>query len=93
MILAYSNFLDYAIHYVILRTLYTGARDLGVSPWVMVAFAVGLLILMRLGVGRGVKHYERRQERPGRAYRVERAKQEARRDVKEAEHTRGRWRF
>lgn len=93
MILAYSNFLDYAIHYVILRTLYTGARGLGISPWLMVGVAVALLFLTRFVFRGGVKHYERRSERPGRAYRVERARQEARRDVKESDHTRGRWRF
>lgn len=93
MILAYSNFLDYALHYVILRTLYDGARGVGVSPITLVIMAVVGLILMRFVFGHGVKHYERRTERPGRAYRVERARQEARRDAKEADKTRGRWRF
>jgi hypothetical protein len=93
-----SHFITYALHYVILRTLYTSARSMGVNPWVMVGGAVAGLILIRIIFGKafgrgGSKRYERRQERPGRAYRVERARQEARRDAQSSEHTRGRWRL
>lgn len=88
-----TDFLHYALHYVILRTLYNGSRAAGVSPWVLVGFAVVMLVLLHFMGRGGMRRWERRQERPGRAYRVERAKQEARRDAKEAEKTRGRWRF
>jgi hypothetical protein len=92
-----SHFINYALHYVILRTLYTAARGVGVNPWLMVGGAVAGLVLIRVLFGKafggGSKRYERRQERPGRAYRVERARQEARRDAQSSERTRGRWRL
>jgi hypothetical protein len=55
--LAHSHsFLNYALHYVILRTLYDGARGAGVSAGVLVVGAVvGLMLLGglgRFGVGR-----------------------------------------
>lgn len=47
-----SHFVNYALHYVILRTLYTAARGVGVSPWTLVGGASGVLVLLWL-VGRG----------------------------------------
>lgn len=45
MIIA-SNFLYYALHYIILRTLYDGARAMGVPVMVMLGIAVGILFLL-----------------------------------------------
>jgi hypothetical protein len=48
--IASTHFLSYALHYVILRTLYDGARGAGVSALVLVAGAVlGLVFIGGLG--------------------------------------------
>jgi hypothetical protein len=41
-----ANFLYYALHYIILRTLYDGARAMGVPAIVMLGIAVGILFLL-----------------------------------------------
>jgi hypothetical protein len=41
-----ADFLYYALHYIILRTLYDGARSLGVPSIVLLAVAVSLLFLL-----------------------------------------------
>jgi hypothetical protein len=51
-----SHFITYMLHYVIARTVYDGARSVGVSPVVMVAVAVVALVVVgtatRFGFGR-----------------------------------------
>jgi hypothetical protein len=58
------SFLTYALHYVILRTLYDGARGVGVSAVVLVVGAVvGLGVLYgasRFGFGRACVRREAR---------------------------------
>jgi hypothetical protein len=58
------HFLVYALHYVILRTLYDGARAAGVPAWVMVACAVVGLVLLY-----GTRHRVRRRVAPPRVRR------------------------
>lgn len=41
-----ANFLYYALHYIILRTLYDGARAMGVSAVIILGIAVGILFLL-----------------------------------------------
>jgi hypothetical protein len=89
--------LSYALHYVILRTLYDGATAVGVSPVVLVVAAVGGLLVIGLGsvvfgsTGRG-SHAG--HESPRRAYRREMARQMAREDarkIQRGEKPRRRW--
>lgn len=51
-----SHFLTYMLHYVIARTVYDGARSVGVSPILMVVVAVVALVVVctasRFGFGR-----------------------------------------
>jgi hypothetical protein len=75
-----STFLSYALHYVILRTLYTAARGLGVNPWFMLACAVVGLVLLRAGFRHGGERSSWRNS-PRKAYRIELARQAARRDA------------
>lgn len=78
-----NSFLSYALHYVILRTLYDGARAVGVSPILLVVGAVaGLIVLSVLGrLGGGGRSSWRTS--PRKAYRIELARQQARRDARE----------
>jgi hypothetical protein len=41
-----GNFLYYALHYIILRTLYDGARAMGVPVIAMLGIAVLILLLL-----------------------------------------------
>jgi hypothetical protein len=77
-----SHFLIYALHYVILRTLYDGALRAGISPVLLVACAVGGLVLLAI-LHRAVpgRRYGRRSVSPSQAYKVERARVRARRDA------------
>jgi hypothetical protein len=47
-----SSFLYYALHYIILRTLYDGARAIGISPVLFVVCAAGALLAMWVVRGR-----------------------------------------
>jgi hypothetical protein len=74
-----SSFLSYAFHYVILRTLYSGARDAGVSPVVLVLVGVGGIALLALLGGSGQARYRRGGGGFWREYRSERGRLRARR--------------
>lgn len=87
-ILAYSNFILYALHYVIVRTIYDNIRAQGITPVQMVGGAVALIVLftiLKRTMGGGRKSYKREspRENPRRAYRLELAKLQAKRDSAE----------
>jgi len=52
-----SSLLSYAWHYVVLRTLYDGARAAGARPAVLVAVAGAVGLLLWLGRRRRRTHY------------------------------------
>lgn len=72
-----ASLLTYALHYVIVRTLYDELFvGSGLSPWVLVVGAGVLLLLVSRGRRR------RRRETARHAYRVELARQRARERAK-----------
>lgn len=56
------HWITYMLHYVIARTVYDGARAAGISPMLMVVFAVLGLVVLHSGGIYGLRRWKVRRE-------------------------------